>query len=48
MKVFGKEVGKVIKLPPFIERFRGKILPIPRIGDKVKILTKLTHLFLLY
>lgn len=27
MKVFGKEVGKAIKFPPFIERFTGKILP---------------------
>ncbi|MBG47854.1 MAG: hypothetical protein CML05_06145 [Pseudozobellia sp.] len=27
MKVFGKEVGKAIKFPPFIERFAGKVLP---------------------
>lgn len=27
MKVFGKEVGKAIKFPPFIEKFTGKILP---------------------
>jgi len=27
MKVFGKEVGKAIKFPPFLERFTGKILP---------------------
>lgn len=27
MKVFGKEMGKAIKLPPFIERFAGKVLP---------------------
>jgi len=27
MQVFGKEVGKAIKFPPFIERFTGKVLP---------------------
>lgn len=27
MKVFGKEVGKAIKFPPFIEKFTGKMLP---------------------
>ena len=27
MQVFGKEVGKAIKFPPFVERFTGKVLP---------------------
>ena len=27
MKVFGKKVGKAIKIPPIIERFTGKVLP---------------------
>jgi HSP20 family protein len=27
MKVFGKEIGKVIKFPPFIDKFVGKLLP---------------------
>ncbi|MEW4923798.1 Hsp20/alpha crystallin family protein [Algibacter sp. 2305UL17-15] len=27
MKVFGKEIGKVIKFPPFIDQFVGKLLP---------------------
>lgn len=27
MKVFGKEIGKDIKIPPFIDNFVGKLLP---------------------
>jgi HSP20 family protein len=27
MKVFGKEIGKAIKFPPFIDKFVGKLLP---------------------
>ncbi|MBC8769936.1 Hsp20/alpha crystallin family protein [Arenibacter sp. BSSL-BM3] len=27
MKVFGKEIGKDIKIPPFIDNFFGKLLP---------------------
>ena len=27
MKVFGKEIGKAIKFPPFIDQFVGKLLP---------------------
>ena len=27
MKVFGNEIGKAIKFPPFIDRFVGKLLP---------------------
>lgn len=27
MKVFGKELGKDIKIPPFIDNFFGKLLP---------------------
>ena len=27
MKVFGKEIGKDIKIPPFIDNFIGKLLP---------------------
>ena len=33
MKIFGKEVGKAIKFPPFIERFKGMVLPKSKSGD---------------
>jgi HSP20 family protein len=37
MKVFGKEMGTVIKFPPFIDQFVGKLLPKRRNEEMVSI-----------
>ena len=37
MKVFGKEIGKAIKFPPFIDQFVGKLLPNHRNEEMVTV-----------